>query len=77
MPTDLKLPTDLETLPDLDLCGACLRIVCAAGSGGATLDSILAALPRARADRDAVAALLRELEGNFDVYLNDGAYLPM
>jgi hypothetical protein len=75
-PTDLDR-TDLDPSPDWDLCGACQRLVSAAGAKGATVDTILAALPRGLSDRAAVVAALRELEGNFDVYLRDGAYLPM
>jgi hypothetical protein len=57
------------------LCGACLRLICAAGACGASLDAIVAALPGV--NREAVAETLHELEGSFDVYLKGDAYLPM
>lgn len=62
----------------LDVRTECLRIIAAAGASGTFFDAIAAELACSAMDRGTVAAVLGDLECNFEVYTNQqGAYLQM
>jgi len=79
---DFDIPAGLSQQPPTttsgDMHAECLRIICASGDGGASLDTIVAALaPELKAGHAAVAAILENLEGGFEVYARGGAYVAM